>query len=124
MELQDCVSEDGHSLLDILVDALTACGDQIMEEDLLTFLALCQQLGDAFCAGHCAVGVVVDLGDAVADRSLEVLIGDTGTTVHNEGNVDLFLDQGDTVQIQLGSGEVHTVGGTEGHGLRRRPQRR
>ena len=39
MELQDCVSEDGHSLLDILVNALTACGDQIMEEDLLTFLA-------------------------------------------------------------------------------------
>ena len=32
--LQDCVSEDSHSLLDILVNALAACSDQIVAKDL------------------------------------------------------------------------------------------
>ena len=73
----------------------------------LLILASLDVLADALGEDELQVGVDVDLGDAQGDGLLDLILGDAGTTVQNEGQVaGLSLDLAQTLE-----GKASPVGG-------------
>ena len=70
----------------------------------------CHSLGACLC--H--VGVVVDLADAAVDHAAIVLVGNTASAVHDQGNGDQRADLLHSGEVKLGSGAIQSMDGAEG----------
>ena len=73
-------------------------------------------LTDSIPCEFCSIRVEVDLPYTILDASAEVLIAQTGSSVHHHRLSGLFKDHLDPVDVQLWGLEINTVDRPEGAG--------